>query len=105
MLSTKDIATQGQLQWSRPQVRTETYYAPKERNKVTMLQWSRPQVRTETSRLHLQAAEGSPASMEPSSGEDGDQEQCLRSVRPVACASMEPSSGEDGDETIRCTWH
>ncbi len=62
------------LQWSRPQLRTETDIAVGAVRCHSVLQWSRPQLRTETGELvcgHMQAM---PASMEPSSVEDGNVE-------------------------------
>ncbi len=64
------------------------------------LQWSRPQLRTET----LQSPTGSTfrtlASMEPSSVEDGNVPEG-RQTAAQAGASMEPSSVEDGNSCRR----
>ncbi len=40
-----------ELQWSRPQMRTETEFFAAASKSVLLLQWSRPQMRTETARL------------------------------------------------------
>ena len=108
------------LQWSRPQVRTETLQVLGVVIELTTLQWSRPQVRTETCSDGV-ASSRAGASMEPSSGEDGDiavppviiSPNALQWSRPqvrtetygwglqmfpLDKASMEPSSGEDGDK-------
>ncbi len=60
------------------------------------LQWSRPQLRTETGMVRTTERAQHRASMEPSSAEDGDA-PAVRLVRCRGCASMEPSSAEDGD--------
>ncbi len=118
----------GLLQWSRPQLRTETSRTGGSVLAGTMLQWSRPQLRTETQEFSHQISHDRPASMEPSSVEDGNNRmtrQTLRILRVLqwsrpqlrtetrgilarGCtriwfASMEPSSVEDGN-TIRNGW-
>ncbi len=68
-----DIDSQrAKLQWSRPQLRTETLANPLNPLVKEMLQWSRPQLRTETSQQAAAAMEIFGASMEPSSVEDGN---------------------------------
>ncbi len=61
------------------------------------LQWSRPQLRTETSDLPVFAAYVATASMEPSSVEDGNLVRVFTRAATPAAASMEPSSVEDGN--------
>ncbi len=61
------------------------------------LQWSRPQLRTETSVTCRLPTALRPASMEPSSAEDGDL-LAARQAKSESLASMEPSSAEDGDD-------
>ncbi len=93
--------------------------------KAAQLQWSRPQLRTETQSVCSAAVQQSTASMEPSSVEDGNSGEILSqwhtteaSMEPssvedgnvvgcctsadVACASMEPSSVEDGNKSATC---
>ncbi len=65
------------LQWSRPQLRTETNTITKIQPAMLMLQWSRPQLRTETCDWRSADHYEGTASMEPSSAEDGDI-PCLR---------------------------
>ncbi len=61
------------LQWSRPQLRTETSSRMNSPVSATGLQWSRPQLRTETGRRSTgDSVDRIPASMEPSSVEDGN---------------------------------
>ncbi len=64
---------------------------------VWSLQWSRPQLRTETS-IDMRALRGASeiASMEPSSVEDGNTIMIL-AEETHEVASMEPSSVEDGN--------
>ncbi len=86
-----------QLQWSRPQLRTETSTAVCGPVCVCELQWSRPQLRTETLRVPALSFGPFLASMEPSSVEDGN--KAVDGTTPsIPCpASMEPSSVEDGN--------
>ncbi len=114
--------TKNQLQWSRPQLRTETWrlWWPR-RSRRVLLQWSRPQLRTETAQAGETQASKHLASMEPSSVEDGNGPNCIAPphlpsrlqwsrpqlrtetstgrfiMRGWASASMEPSSVEDGN--------
>ncbi len=60
------------LQWSRPQLRTETDPSSSNSGVRNMLQWSRPQLRTETYGSRLVMSARLNASMEPSSVEDGN---------------------------------
>ncbi len=110
-----------ELQWSRPQQRTETSDAGLEatrqliasmepssaedgdagrwsddNRRLLRLQWSRPQQRTETPGVGPSGCGSVRASMEPSSAEDGDHTSSSGDVALFA-ASMEPSSAEDGD--------
>ena len=86
------------LQWSRPQLRTETATAAGFFWQQSLLQWSRPQLRTETWRDDCQVADlWVRASMEPSSAEDGNQGLQVESPHVTEVASMEPSSAEDGN--------
>ncbi len=63
----------------------------------TKLQWSRPQLRTETHSARCTPC-GTPfASMEPSSVEDGNTRLPLSVAVVSSLASMEPSSVEDGN--------
>ncbi len=61
------------------------------------LQWSRPQLRTETWRVCRRHCDWCTASMEPSSVEDGNASAFDVDSQAVAAASMEPSSVEDGN--------
>ncbi len=61
------------------------------------LQWSRPQLRTETMAGDVITQPGLYASMEPSSVEDGNQLWQAHRGQQAAEASMEPSSVEDGN--------
>ncbi len=63
----------------------------------TELQWSRPQLRTETGTLCQHSFGQSAASMEPSSVEDGNPSALLAHRALLKSASMEPSSVEDGN--------
>gem|GEM_PF-2724678 len=84
------------LQWSRPHLRTETIDEQSEEFLERWLQWSRPHLRTETRQKQSENERAFNASMEPSSFEDGDQNN-ERQYYSVTFASMEPSSFEDGD--------
>ena len=84
------------LQWSRPQLRTETRGRLLSANIKTQLQWSRPQLRTETYNLPAGSQVIVVASMEPSSAEDGNTTIPFRWTTG-SVASMEPSSAEDGN--------
>ncbi len=66
------------LQWSRPQLRTETRRCCMLRCRTRRLQWSRPQLRTETRRSPLRRMGAGMASMEPSSVEDGNTKLPIR---------------------------
>ena len=65
--------TRTQLQWSRPQLRTETLGMARHDMAGYGLQWSRPQLRTETITEGLAQLLYAVASMEPSSAEDGNE--------------------------------
>ncbi len=84
------------LQWSRPQLRTETWRFGRWPITRSKLQWSRPQLRTETRAVGGDGICSDDASMEPSSVEDGNRRKPACRVRGVR-ASMEPSSVEDGN--------
>ncbi len=60
------------LQWSRPQLRTETISGGAADLDEALLQWSRPQLRTETPQIPIRLRVDFVASMEPSSVEDGN---------------------------------
>ncbi len=77
-------------------MRTETRLLVPQAQKNLKLQWSRPQLRTETRKRHRDRLPPEGASMEPSSVEDGNIN--FPNVPAVVCpASMEPSSVEDGN--------
>ncbi len=61
------------------------------------LQWSRPQLRTETSPQLSISQNPVFASMEPSSVEDGNVNTAGEQLIGIVRASMEPSSVEDGN--------
>ncbi len=65
----------------------------------SLLQWSRPQLRTETRVVGWRETPKRRASMEPSSAEDGDL-MCGQVHVVKHAASMEPSSAEDGDKLL-----
>ncbi len=65
------------------------------------LQWSRPQLRTETRRTVCRVSNRFFTSMEPSSVEDGNLLQLQRD-RAGRDTSMEPSSVEDGNRIGAC---
>ncbi len=84
------------LQWSRPQLRTETWSVIACRCPDSELQWSRPQLRTETTPLPPWSAILQRTSMEPSSVEDGNVGD-FGGIYVQRVTSMEPSSVEDGN--------
>ncbi len=97
-LGTRWLVVLRWLQWSRPQLRTETSRVILTPRRTVMLQWSGPQLRTETADTRCRGSRGFRiASMEPSSVEDGNTRGGeIRNVTPTP-ASMEPSSVEDGN--------
>ncbi len=68
---------------------------------VKLLQWSRPQLRTETRTLLSSPRSEVIASMEPSSVEDGNFSGMFGQAESKP-ASMEPSSVEDGNAVSQC---
>ncbi len=59
MLQDSQALREFMLQWSRPQMRTETPHAAAADSGWDTLQWSRPQMRTETWPLYIYGNPGS----------------------------------------------
>ncbi len=96
------VWSQVELQWSRPQLRTETgRFTPRKLHHLPHASMEPSSVEDGNDWARMASSAGRFASMEPSSVEDGNQR--LSSECGSDCsASMEPSSVEDGN-SFGCT--